>query len=71
MKTTPKHIKAKVERINKLMEQIVELNMEVEGWLEKNGCDDAFDFTTDFRNCRGYGIDSVETFYARVEELIN
>ena len=71
MKTTPKHIKAKVERINRLMEQIVELNMEVEDWLEKNGIENGFDFTDDFRDSRGYGIDSAETFYARIEEFIN
>lgn len=67
-KRVPKHIRAKIERMSRLMETIVDLNMEVEEWLENNaGIEDGFDFTYDQRDSRGYGIVSVEDFINAIE----
>jgi hypothetical protein len=71
MKTVPKYIKAKVERMSRLMEQIVELNLEVESWMEANGVEGAFDYTRDYRDDRGYGIYNVPDFIDEVERAIN
>lgn len=67
MKTVPKHIRAKVERMGRLMDQLVELNIEVETWMERNGIEDAFDFTSDYRDDRGYGIDRAADFIEALE----
>lgn len=71
MKRVPKHIKAKIERTNRLMETIIDLNIEVEEWIEGNtGIDDAFDFTSDYRDDRGYGINQVAEFIDRIESEV-
>ena len=71
MRNVPKHIINKVERMARLMDQLVELNIEVEEWMEKNGIDDAFDFTRDYRDDRGYGISFPYDFIAKVERRLN
>jgi flagellar hook-associated protein FlgK len=71
-KRVPKHIKAKVERANRLMEQITALNMEIEEWMEKSGVtDDGFDYTYDFRDSRGYGYFTPEWFFERIDGDLN
>lgn len=70
-KRVPKHIKAKIERMSRLMETIIDLNMEVEEWLEKNaGVDNGFDFAYDYRDDRGYGITNVSDFISAIEESL-
>lgn len=71
-KRVPKHIKRKVERMSRLMTQIVELNQELEGWLEANGIEDGWDFMTEYRQETGYEISGrLEWFYEAVEKAIN
>lgn len=71
-KQTPKHIKAKVERVNRLMEQIIALNMEIEEWMEKSGVtDDGFDYTYDFRDDRGYAYLMPEQLFERIDGDLN
>ena len=67
-KQMPKTMINKIERMNKLMEQVVSLNIELEEWLEKNGISDGFDLATDYRESRGYEIFDVDGFVARVNE---
>lgn len=71
MKTVPKHIRTKIERMNRLMDALVDLNLEVEAWMESNGIEDAFDFTGDHRDDRGYGIMFPDDFINEVEYAIN
>lgn len=69
-KQMPKTMIAKVERMNKLMQQVVDLNCELEQWLEKNGIEDGFDFTGDYRETRGYEIYDVDGFINAVNEAL-
>ena len=71
MKRVPKHIKDKVYRMNALMNRIIDLNMEVESWAERNGVENGFDLSTDIRDDRGYGIVWVDEYIKRIEEAIN
>lgn len=71
MKTVPKHIKEKVARMNRLMQQLVDLNIEVETWMEKAGIENAFDFTDGYRDDRGYGIMFPYSFVNDIEGAIN
>ncbi len=70
-KKMPRYLIAKIERANRLMEEIISINIELEEWLEKRGIYDGFDFTFDYRESRGYEITQVEQFVRRVEEEIN
>lgn len=70
-KQMPKYIVKKVERMSDLMEQIISLNFEVEEWMEKNGIEDAFGFTYDYRDDRGYGVINVSEFVQAVNDAIN
>lgn len=70
-KRVPKHIRQKVERMSRLMTQVVGLNQEIEEWLESNGIEDGFDFTYDHRIESGYEIADFEAFYAAIEKAIN
>lgn len=67
-KRVPKHIISKIERMSKLMDTLVDLNIEVEEWVEKNTGKDAFDMTTDYRDDRGYGIMFTYDFISKIEE---
>ena len=72
MKTVPKHIKAKIERMSRLMDALVDLNIEVEEWVEKNtGIDSAFDLAEDNRDDRGYAYWNSSRFIEDVERLLN
>lgn len=70
-KQMPKYMVKKVERMSNLMEQIVDLNIEVEEWMEKNGIEDGFAFTYDHRDDRGYGVINVREFVQAVNDAIN
>ena len=70
-KRTPKYIIDKIYRMNRLMQQVVDLNFELEEWLEANGIYDGFDFTYDYRDDRGYGIIDVGEFVKDINEAIN
>lgn len=70
-KQMPKYMVKKVERMNDLMQQIVDLNFEVEDWMERNGVKDAFDFTFDHRDSRGYGVVNVAEFVRAVNAAVN
>lgn len=70
-KQMPKTMIAKIERMNKLMQQVVDLNFELEEWLEKNGFEDAYDFTFDYRESRGYEIVHVDWFVNDVNEELS
>lgn len=72
MKTVPKHIKAKIVRMWRLMDQLVDLNLEVEEWVEKNtGIDSAFDLADGNRDDRGYAYWNNGRFIEDVERLLN
>lgn len=71
MKKVPKHIKAKIERMSLLMDALVDLNLEVEGWLEANGVEDADYLSDDLRDYRGYGLWDEAKYIERVERAIN
>ena len=70
-KKVPMYVLRKVDRMNNLMQKIVDLNLEVEEWLEKNGVTDGYDFANQFRDDRGYGIYDVLGFENAVERVIN
>ena len=71
-KRVPKHIRQKVERMSRLMSQIVALNSELESWLESNGVDDGWDFIAEYRAEPGYEIGGrLEWFYDAVEQKMN
>lgn len=70
-KRTPKYIIEKIDRMNRLMQQVVDLNFELEEWLEANGIEDGFDFTFDQRDDRGYGIIDVGEFVKDINEAIS
>jgi hypothetical protein len=72
MRTVPKHITKKIERMERLMDQLVALNIEVEEWVEKNtGVASAFDLAEDNRDDRGYAYWIDSRFIADVERLLN
>jgi hypothetical protein len=72
MKTVPKHIRAKIERMGRLMDALVDLNIEVEQWVEKNtGISSAFDLAEDNRDDRGYAYWLDSRFIEDVERLLN
>lgn len=72
MKTVPKHITKKIERMERLMDQLVALNIEVEEWVEEHaGVPNAFELTEDNRDDRGYSLWRPEEFIAKVEDLLN
>lgn len=72
MKRVPKHIKAKVERMSALMGKLVQLNEELEEWLEANGIEDGYDFVAQYRMDTGYEIGAdFDWFYEAVEKAIN
>lgn len=66
-RTVPKHVIRKIDRMNRLMGEIVSLNFELEEWLEKNGVEDGFAFTSDYRDDRGYAIHWPDDFVAAIE----
>ena len=70
-KRVPKHIAQKLERMSKLMGQLTDLNIELEQWMEKNGIEDAFDFTHDWRYEPAYEIIDRDSFINAVEDAIN
>lgn len=64
----PKHIKAKIERMNRLMAQVVELNEELERWLESSGvAADGYDYVTEWKLLPGYEIARPDDFVAKVD----
>lgn len=71
MKTVPKYIKNKVERMNRLMDELVTLNIEVEEWAEKLGVTDAYDLAYCNRDDRGYAILDVGAYVTDLEDAIN
>lgn len=71
MKTVPKHIREKVARMNRLMDQIVAINIEIEEWAEKNGAEYAFGLSEDNRDDRGYGVWREDEFIKAIESSIN
>ena len=72
MKTVPKHVIGKVNRMSDLMQKIMEINSELEDWLESSGVTDyGFDFTGDFREASGYEIYDQEGFYRAIESKLN
>ena len=71
VKKTPQHIKAKRDRINRMMGQIVDLNQEVEKWLEDSGVtSDGFDFIGKHREYNGYWIVWPEELYAEIDKKL-
>lgn len=72
MKTVPKYITKKIYRVGQLMNQIVDLNLEIEEWIEQNaGVKDAFDFEMDNHDNRGYAYWLESDFIAKVERRLN
>ena len=71
MQQMPKYMAKKVERMNRLMSEIVDLNLELEDWMEANGIDDSFDFTYDHRDDRGYAIIDITSFIEAVNEAMS
>lgn len=72
MRTVPKHITKKIVRMERLMDQLVALNIEVEEWVEKNtGVPNAFELSQDNRDDRGYSLWRPGDFIAKVEDLLN
>lgn len=69
-KQMPKYMVEKINRMNKLMQQIVELNFQLEEWLEANGVEDGYDLTVDYRESRGYEIFDVEGFVQEVNDSL-
>lgn len=68
MRKVPKHIKAKIERMSRLMDALVDLNIEVEAWVEKNaGVSDAFELSSGNRDDRGYAYWNPSEFIKLVE----
>jgi len=68
-KQMPKYMIEKINRMNKLMQQVCELNSELETWLEENDVTcDGFDFTYDYRESRGYEIYDLDGFVKEVNE---
>ena len=70
-KKMPKYMVDKVRRMNALMQQIVDLNMEVEEWLEKNGVENPYEVGFDYHECRGYEVYDVEGFVQTMNEAMN
>ncbi len=68
-KQMPKAMQKKLERVDRLMSQIIDLNQDIERWLEASGItEDGFDYTSDFRECPGYWIADREGFIAKVNQ---
>ena len=66
-KQMPKAMQQKVNRMSKLMSQLIDLNQELERWLEDSGITtDGFDYTYDHREHPGYWIVDVDAFIAEV-----
>lgn len=70
-KQMPKYMVEKIRRMNRLMAEIIDLNEELENWMEKNGIDYGFDFTFGHRDDSGYGILDVDWFVQCVNDAIN
>lgn len=70
-KRVPKYIIQNIQRTNELMQKIVDMNYELEAWIQKQGIENGSDFTFDYRESRGYEIYDVEGLIARIEEKIN
>lgn len=72
MATVPNYIKVKVAKINRLATKLVELNMELEAWLESKGIEDGWDFirSNDYANDSGYEIMFEDRFYKQIEDMI-
>jgi hypothetical protein len=66
----PKYIRENIYKTSKLMQKVVDLNFELEEWLEKQGIKDGYDMTYSYRESRGYEIYDVEGFIAKVEEQL-
>ena len=71
MKKVPKRIKDKIERMSRLMDALVDLNLEVEAWIEANGVKEAYYLSDDLRDDRGYGLWDEAKYLERVERAIN
>ena len=68
-KQMPKAMQKKLERVDRLMSQIIDLNQDIERWLEASGItEDGFDYTSDFREYPGYWIVDREGFIAKVNQ---
>ena len=66
-KQMPKAMQQKVNRMSKLMSQLIDLNQELERWLEDSGITtDGFDYTYDHREHPGYWIVDADAFIAEV-----
>lgn len=70
-KKVPKYILQNLEKTSSYMEKVVRLNQELEEWLEKNGIQDGFDLTSDYRESRGYEIFDTESFLDRALSEMN
>lgn len=69
-KKIPKYIRQNILKTSLYMEKVVNLNLELEEWLEKQGIGDGFDLSGDYRESRGYEIFDVDGFLDRVLEEI-
>lgn len=69
-KQLPRYIIEKINLANKFAYRAETLNIEVEEWLEKNGIEDGFEATFDFREDHGYVIEpeSVQRILDQVED---
>ena len=66
-KQLPKAMQQKINRMSKLMSQLIDLNQELEQWLEDSGITpDGFDYTYDHREHPGYWISDADGFIAEV-----
>lgn len=70
-KRVPKHIIQKMERMSKLMDQLTDLNVQVEEWMEANGIENGFDFVSDYRHEPAYEIYDIPEFVKAIEAAIN
>lgn len=72
MATVPNYIKVKVTKMNRLATKLVELNMELEAWLESRGIEDGWDFihSNDYAHESGYEIMFEDRFYKQIEDVI-
>lgn len=70
-KRVPKHIIQKMERMSKLMDQLTDLNVQVEEWMEGSGIENGFDFTSDYRYEPAYEICDIPEFVKAIEAAIN
>lgn len=69
MKAVPKYILKNIERTNRLIAKATELNMELEGWLERNGVENGYDFMEDCRmDGLAYAIIPLGSFVNKVRD---